>query len=171
MAHPPEIRHKLRAAYIGGLPLDQAAQKIGVPPGTARNWYREARDSGDDWDKFQAASLVVAGGGIEAALGRVIAAGLVRCEALLEKTASEHDPECPPEDPAADVKTLAVLANTVAKLRAASKTMMPQADRLGVAMAVLKMMHEHLKQTSPHLGDAFAEALEPIGREIARIYG
>jgi hypothetical protein len=92
MAHSPELRMQLRAAYIGGLPLEHAAEKVGVPPGTARNWYRAARDTGDDWDKFRAASLIVAGGGIEQALGRIIAAGLMRCEALLEKTADAEDP-------------------------------------------------------------------------------
>ena len=79
MAHPPEKRMELRTAYIGGLPLEAAADKAGVPYATARNWFIAARKEGDDWDKFRAASLIVAGGGIEQAMGRIIAAGLMRC--------------------------------------------------------------------------------------------
>ena len=58
MAHPPEKRLELRAAYIGGLPLEAAAEKAGVPYATARNWFNLARRDGEDWDKFRAANLI-----------------------------------------------------------------------------------------------------------------
>lgn len=164
MAHSPEKKMELRAAYIGGLPLEQAADKVGVPYGTARNWFREARDSADDWDKFQAASLLVSGGGIEQALGRVIAAGLLRCESLLEKTAGG-------DDPFEGVKAMAVLADTVAKLRAAGKNMMPETDRLAVAMDVLKRLDAFVREHTPQHAPAFAEILTPFGQEVAKAYG
>lgn len=163
MAHPPDLKIKLRAAYIGGLPLDAAADKVGVPLATARRWFREARDGGDDWDAFQKASLVVSGGGIEQALGRIIAAALLRCETLLEATASS--------DPAEAVKAMAILGDTVAKLRAASKGMMPEADRLGVAMEVVKRLGEFVRTRHPRHAAAFAEILEPFAEELARVYG
>lgn len=164
MAHAPEKRMELRAAYIGGLPLEQAADKVGVPAGTARNWYREARDSADDWDKFQKVSLLVSGGGIEQALGRVIAAGLLRCEALLEKTQDA-------DDPFESVKAMAVLADTVAKLRAAGKNMMPETDRLAVAMDLLKRLDAFVREHTPQHAAAFAEILTPFGQEVAKAYG
>lgn len=164
MAHSPEKRMELRAAYIGGLPLEQAADKVGIPPGTARNWYREARDGNDDWDKFQRVSLMVSGGGIEQALGRVIAAGLLRCEALLEKTATE-------KDPMESVKAMAVLADTVAKLRAAGKNLMPEADRLAVAMDVIKRLDAFVRESAPQHAGAFAEIITPFGQEVAKAYG
>lgn len=167
MAHSPEKRMELRAAYIGGLPLEQAAEKVGVPHGTARNWYREARDGADDWDKFQRVSLMVSGGGIEQALGRVIAAGLLRCEALLEKTAQAAETE----DPVESVKAMAVLADTVAKLRAAGKNLMPEADRLAVAMDVIKRLDAFVRENMPQHAGAFAEILTPFGAEVARAYG
>ena len=119
MAHPPEKRLELRTAYIGGLPLEAAADKAEVPYATARNWFRAARESGDDWDKFRAASLIVAGGGIEQAMGRIIAAGLMRCEALLEQL-DTLDPE-KQLSPSDAVKAMATLGDTVAKLRASGK--------------------------------------------------
>lgn len=153
MAHSPEKRMELRAAYIGGLPLEQAAEKLGIPAGTARNWYREARDKADDWDKFQRCSLMVSGGGIEQALGRVIAAGMLRCEALLEKT-TESD------DPVEAVKTMAVLADTVAKLRAAGKNLMPEADALAIANETLKGLADLFVRMHPKAAELMLSTLE-----------
>jgi len=162
MAHSPDIKMKLRAAYIGGLPLEAAADKVDVPLPTARNWYRAARDAGDDWDAFQKASLVVSGGGIEQALGRIIAAGLLRCETLLEATAG---------NPVESVKAMGVLGDTVSKLRAASKGMMPEADRLSIAMDVVKSLGEFIRTKHPRHLNAFAEILEPFADEVAKKHG
>jgi hypothetical protein len=153
MAHSPELRMQLRAAYIGGLPLEHAAEKVGVPPGTARNWYRAARDSGDDWDRFRAASLIVAGGGIEQALGRIIAAGLMRCEALLDKTADA-------EDPFEGVKAMATLGDTIAKLRAAAKSFMPDISEAAVAADTLKALATWTGDSAPARGIVLADLLE-----------
>lgn len=156
MAHSPEKRQELRAAYIGGLPLEQAAEKVGVPFGTARNWFREARDGQDDWDKFQRVSLMIAGGGIEQALGRVIAAGLLRCEALLEKIAASAESE----DPMESVKATATLADTVAKLRAAGKNLMPEADALAVANETVKGLSELFCRLHPAESGRMAATVE-----------
>lgn len=167
MAHPPETRAALRREYIGGLPLEQASDKVGVPYGTARKWYAEAKANGDDWDKFQAASLMVSGGGIEQAMGRIIAAGLIRCEALLEKIS---DPEAEIK-PAEAVKAMATLGDTVAKLRASGKSLMPEADKLGIAMDVLKRLAAYIQENHPQQAGAFAELLPVFGEELARAYG
>jgi len=164
MARPPEERMKLRTAYIGGLPLEAASDKAGVPYATARNWFRSAREEGDDWDKFRAASLIVAGGGIEQAMGRIIAAGLMRCEALLEHVALIADP-------GEAVKAMATLGDTVAKLRAAGKSMMPEADKLAVAMDVLKRLDAFIRENYPQHAGNFGELLSPFGQELARAYG
>ena len=164
MAHPPEKRLELRTAYIGGLPLEAAADKVAVPYATARNWFLAARKDGDDWDKFRAASLIVAGGGIEQAMGRIVAAGLMRCEALLEAVGGMEDPE-------AQVKAVATLGDTVSKLKSAGAKLMPEADRLAVAMDVLKLMAEHVRTRHPRHVAAFSEILEPFAEEVAKHYG
>lgn len=153
MAHSPDVRAKLRAEYIGGLPLAEAADKLGVPEATARNWYRAAKAEGDDWDRFQRASLIVAGGGIEQALGRIIAAGLMRCEALVEKISHADDPM-----QAAD--TLAALGDTVSKLRAAAKGMMPETDRLAVENDAIKSFAELVIRLQPKIADQVVAGLE-----------
>jgi transposase-like protein len=153
MAHPPEKRLELRAAYIGGLPLEAAADKAGVPAATARNWYRAAREEGDDWDKFRAASLIVAGGGIEQAMGRIIAAGLMRCEALLERFDDAADP-------VEAVKAMATLGDTVAKLKAAGRMMMPEADRLAIETAAVKALSDLFVRLHPKSADRMLSTVE-----------
>ncbi len=153
MAHPPEKRMELRTAYIGGLPLEIAAIKTGVPYATARNWFRAARESGDDWDKFRAASLIVAGGGIEQAMGRIIAAGLMRCEALLERVGET-------DDPFAGVQAMATLGDTVSKLKAAGKGMMPEADQLAIENGAIKAIADLFCKQHPALADKMVATVE-----------
>jgi hypothetical protein len=153
MAHPPEKRMQLRAAYIGGLPLEVAAIKTEVPYATARNWFRSAREDGDDWDKFRAASLIVAGGGIEQAMGRIIAAGLMRCEALLERVGET-------ENPLAGVQAMATLGDTVAKLKAASKGMMPEADQLAIETGAIKALADLFIKLHPKSADQMLSTVE-----------
>ena len=71
MAHPPEMKQRLRALYVHeALGLEQAAQKLKVSPRTVSRWKQEALDEGDDWDKARAASML-AGEGTEA-VSRVV---------------------------------------------------------------------------------------------------
>lgn len=161
MAHSPDKKIKLRAAYIGGLPLEAAADKVGVPLPTARNWFREARAAGDDWDAFQKASLIVSGGGIEQALGRIIASALLRAETMLEAAATA-------EDPMDGVKAMAVLSDTIAKLKAASRGMMPEADALAIRVDTVKRLGEFIRTRHPRHAAAFAEILEPFAAELSR---
>ena len=153
MAHPLEKRIELRSAYISGLPLEAAADKVGVPYATARNWFIAARKEGDDWDKFRAASLIVAGGGIEQAMGRIIAAGLMRCEALLEKIAES-------EDVAGAMQAMATLGDTVAKLKAAGKGMMPEADQLAIENGAIKALTDLFIRLHPKSADQMLSAVE-----------
>jgi putative DNA-binding protein len=65
MAHPKEIREKLRRLYVSdGQTLEIAAMMCEIPTATARSWKRAAKETGDDWDKVRAA-YTLAGGGIE----------------------------------------------------------------------------------------------------------
>ncbi len=153
MAHPPEKRIALRSAYIGGLPLEQAADKVGIPYPTARNWYRESRDAGDDWDKFRAASLIVAGGGIEQAMGRIIAAALMQCEALLEKIALS-------QDIAGAVQAMAALGDAIAKLKSAGKGMMPEADQLAIENGAIKAFADLMIKQHPKTAEQVLASVE-----------
>lgn len=166
MAHPPEKRSALRAAYIGGLDLDAAAVQAGVPHPTARRWKADARAEGDDWDKFRRASLIVAGGEIEQAMGRVLAATLLRAEATLEHLSNSAD-----LDPLDATRAIASLMDSINKGHSVGAKLMPQTDKLGVAMDVLKRFGEFIAKRKPALASEFVEQIEAFGDEIARAYG
>lgn len=159
MAHPKETRLTLRAAFLGGLPLEQAADKAGVPVQTARRWKSEAAEAGDDWDKFQAASLIVAGGGFEAAMGRVAAAVVLRCGAVLEKLEADEG-----IDPLDASKAIASLTDSLNKAHAASKRLMPEADALAAGNSAVKSFAELLITRNPDAGEAVLSAMEAFAR-------
>lgn len=158
MAHSPDKKVKLRAAYIGGLPLEAAADKVGVPLPTARRWFADARKEGDDWDKFQRASLIVAGGDIEQAMGRIVSAGIMRCEALLERIGEI-------EDPAAAADAVASLGDTLSKLRVAAKQFMPETTEQSVTLDTLKALAAWVGEAAPVKGMVLAELLEGFARQ------
>jgi hypothetical protein len=167
MAHPREIRMTLRGAFLGGLPLEQASTQAGIPLATARRWKAEALLEGDDWDKFQAASLIVAGGGFDQAMARVAAGVILRCEALMERIAEDAD-----IDPVEATKAVASLTDSLAKAHAAAKRLMPQTDRYAVAMDVLKRLAEHAMAKKPGPFSAeLVELLEAFGIELGKAYG
>lgn len=165
MAHPPEARAAVRAAYLGGLDLEAAAEKAGIPYATARRWKADARDDGDDWDRFRRVSLIVAGGEIEQAMGRVLAATLLRAEATLERL-NEQD-----LDPLEATRAVASLMDSINKGHAVGQRLMPQTDKLAIAMDVLKRFGEFIAKRKPGLAGEFVEQIEAFGEELARAYG
>lgn len=159
MAHPKETRLALRGAYLGGLPLEQAADQAGVPVQTARRWKAEANAQGDDWDKFQRASLIVAGGGFDQAMGRVAAAVILRAEAVMDKLA-----ESPDMDPVESAKAIGSLADSLNKAQAAARRLMPETDKLALETSTLKAFVELLVRQSPSAGEAALHAMEAYSR-------
>jgi hypothetical protein len=155
MAHSPDKKIKLRAAYIGGLPLEAAADKVGVPLPTARNWYRADKKDGDDWDAAQRMGLVVAGGGMEEAMGRITITALLRCEKLLET---------PDDDIDRSIKAMSTLADTMSKLQAANRHLMPAADKLAIETAAIKRFAELFARHHPADAGKMVAVLELFAR-------
>lgn len=167
MAHPRETRLAARAAYLGGLPIEQAAAQAGVPLATARRWKADALAEGDDWDKFQRASLMVAGGGFDQAMGRVAAGVVLRCEALMDRIAGDAG-----IDPVEATKAVASLTDSLAKAQAAAKRLLPETDRYAVAMDVLKRLAEHAMARKPaSFASELVELLEAFGADLGKAYG
>lgn len=166
MAHTDETRRAVRGDYVfKQLSLEVAAMKHGVPEATARRWKREALAAGDHWDKARSAQLI-AGGGIEDVVRQTLAVVVQQVQATVESI--QQAPDMPPAE---KVKALASLADAYNKLMAASRRLMPETDRLAVAMETLRLFTKFIQQRYPqHLG-AFAEVLEPFGQEISRAYG
>lgn len=155
MAHPKETKAAVRADYIGGMPLDLAAVKNGVPAVTARRWKADAADRGDDWDKFQRASLLVAGGGFDSAMGRAAAAFVLRVESTLEMLAEIED-----ANPLDTAKAMASLADSLMKAKAVARALMPETDQLAIENAAVKAYVDLIVKRSPSAAEAALDALE-----------
>jgi hypothetical protein len=162
MAHEPERKVELRGAYLSGLTMEVAASKAGVPIDTARRWKRQAKEAGDDWDRLRGAQLL-AGGGIEEVLRRVLAVAISQTEATLEMLKDGTD------IPAMErVQATASLADSLNKMVAASRRMMPETDALAVRLDTLKRLAEFTREKYPKSAGALVEVLEAFGAEVAR---
>ncbi len=166
MAHSNETRVALRGAFLSGLPLDQAADSVGVPFATARRWKTEALAKGDDWDKFQKASLIVSGGGFDQAMGRVAAAVILRAEAVMERLGDDKE-----IDPMQAAEALASLATTLGKAKSAAKVLMPETDKYGIANDVVRRLLEFAMAKKPALAAELVELAEEFGQELGKVYG
>ncbi len=166
MAHGEDTRRAVRAAYVfDQLGLEVAAAKHGVPHATARNWKRQGKELGDDWDKARAAQMI-AGGGIEDVVRQTLGVVVQQVQATVQ--AIQDNPDMPP---ATKVDMLASLADAYNKLISASKRLMPETDKLAVATDVVKRLADFTRTRHPKHAAALLEVLEPFGEELAKAFG
>lgn len=166
MAHSDDTRRAVRASFVfDQLGLEVAAVKHGVPVATARRWIREARDAGDDWDKARTAQMM-AGGGVEAIARQTMAMFSQQAQATMLML--QDDTKLSPIERG---KALASLADSFTKLVSANSRLMPETDKLAVAMDVIRRLAEFVRANHPQHAAAYAEILGPFGEEIARAYG
>lgn len=165
MAYTEETRRAVRAAYIhDALPLDQAAARAGVPASTATRWKKQAKAEGDDWDKARAASMLAMGGTDDVAR-QVLTDYLVQHKSLLDDLRESVLP------PQARASVLASLADSFNKAVAASRRVMPETNELALALEVLGLLGEFVREHFPGHAQALLEVLEPFGFELSRHYG
>lgn len=165
MAHTPETRKSVRAAYVyQRLALEVAAASHGVSPSTAQRWRAEALRMGDDWDQARAASSL-AGEGRELLARQVLEDYLRQHQAAL---AALDSAEAVPA--LARAEALSRLADSFNKIMAAHARLQPELSRLAVAMEVLQRLASFISEKYPQHAGAFLELLEPFGAELSRVY-
>lgn len=166
MAHSDDTRRAVRAAFVfDQLGLEVAAVKEGVPSATARRWKSDAKKAGDDWDKARSAQMI-AGGGIEDVVRQTLAVMVQQTQATAEAIQVAENME-----PIVKVQALASLADSHTKMAAVLKRMMPETDRLAVALDVVRRLLEFTKARYPGHAAGLAEMLEAFGEELVRAYG
>lgn len=162
MAHSDETRRAVRGDYVfQQLTLEVVAVKHGVPLPTVRNWKREAKQAGDDWDRARGAQLI-AGGGIEDVVRQTLAVVVQQVQATVDALQVAED-----LTPASKVQMLASLADAYNKLMAASRRLMPETDKLAVATEVVQQLLTFVRKRYPQHAIAVAEVLEPFAEELA----
>lgn len=165
MAYDQTTRGKVRTKFLQGMALDAAAQLCKVPYNTARNWKRQAKAAGDDWDLARNARRMSKGGMEEMAndvLGGLAEQFLATIEAI------KADPNM-----AATVRAdiLVKLMDGFNKAIGAASRAMPNGNRLAVAMDVLKFMTMFIGKKAPKLQKQFIELAEAAGPEFVAEFG
>lgn len=165
MAYSNEVKDQLRRKFVfDNLSLEIASHQLSVPFATASRWKRDAKKTGDDWEKVRAARLM-AGGNVDE-LARVMLAQLIhQFNATMEQLTKAE--EITAED---KVKLLSSLSDAYNKAVAASKRIMPTTTQLATALEVVNQLTDFIKNRYPQHLPAFAEILEPFGRELERKY-
>ncbi|MCG7656870.1 DUF1804 family protein [Wielerella bovis] len=157
MAHPKEVREKVRRDYINGRQtLEVAAMLNKVPLATARMWKKSAKEMGDDWDKVRAAYLL-AGGGVEEVAQMMLAGLIIQYQDVMTRLQEEDD-----LDTVERVKLLGSLSDSYAKNISTNQKLMPKTSELAVAMKLLNMQMEWVKENCPQHLPAFWRLLSRL---------
>lgn len=165
MAHPPEIRHKLRAAYVyDRLPLESAAEKCGIGYATARRWKAEAESDGDDWERGRSAARL-AGDGMAHVVQMMLDDYLILHQSAIDGMKSDQT-----ITPMIKAETLSRLADAFTKTMSAIGKVSPELSRLAVATDVLQRLAKFVTIFHPHMSESFLEILEPFAGELAKEY-
>ncbi|OYZ76057.1 MULTISPECIES: DUF1804 family protein [unclassified Polaromonas] len=165
MAYDQTTRGKVRTKYLQGMSLDAAAQLCKVPYNTARNWKRQAKVGGDDWDLAKNARRMSKGGMEEMAndvLGGLAEQFLATIEAI------KADPKM---DATKRADILVKLMDGFNKAIGAASRAMPNGNRLAVAMDVLKFMTVFIGKKAPKFQKQFLELAEAAGPEFVAEFG
>lgn len=161
MSHPDETRAALRRAYISERQtLETAAQVVGIPLATARNWKRAAKEAGEDWDKLRELAMLT-GGDMETMFRRILAAAMTQAESSLK--ALEADPEMGAET---RVKMMASLADSLNKMGGSMARYAPEADAHAIRLDTLKRYAEFARAKYPASAPALVESLQAFGETL-----
>lgn len=170
MAHDHSKRAKVRTSYVQGLPLTTAAEVNHVPYNTARAWKRADATAGHDWDLLRNARRMSKSGVEEMAnevLGELAEQFLATTRAL-KADAVLQEPKLGPE---ARARIMVQLMDGYNKAISASTRAMPNANRLAVAMDVIRFLTQVLGDRFPKLRAPFVDAVEQLGDDLVREFG
>lgn len=165
MAYDTATRKKVRAAYVQGLALTAAATKVRVPYNTARNWKRQDAEAGDDWDIARNARRMTKSG-VEEMANQVLTELAEQFVATLDALKADKAMKAEPR-----ARIMVQLMDGYNKAIAAGTRAMPNANRLAVAMDVIKHLTDLFAQHHPKLRPQFVAAVEQLGDEITREFG
>jgi transposase len=165
MAYDKSTRTKLRAKYVQGMALTTAAEACRVPYNTARNWKRSDAENGDDWDIAKNAKRMTKSG-VEHMANEVL--GELADQFLSTLQAIKDDKKMKANEKA-DI--LVRLMDGYNKAISAASRAMPNANRLAVAMDVVKFLHTFIGTKFPKLREQFIVITEAAGEDFVREFG
>ena len=165
MAYSQEVREAVRSAYVHDrLPLEAAAQRVGVSYSAAQAWKRKDKSDGQCWDKARAASRMSSGG-----LGD-LTTQLLEDFALLFQTTVEQIRDAD-ADPLKKAEAISRLSDAYTKTMRAATKGAPEIGRLAMALEVIDLFAKFLRAEHPEHAEALISVLEPFGQKLASSYG
>jgi transposase len=162
MAYDTATKNKLRAKYVQGMALTTAAEAVGVPYATCRTWKRQAAESGDDWDVARNARRMTKDGVAEMAnqvMHEIAEQFLATIEAI------KADKKMNAETRA---KILVQLMDAYNKAIHATGKATPHANRLAVAMDVVRFLTQRMHGTARA---EFLAVVETLGDALVKEFG
>ncbi len=165
MAYSQDIREAVRQAYVQDrLPLEAAAERVGVSYSAAQGWKRQAKADGQCWDKARAASRMSSGG-----LGELTTQLLEDFALLFQSTVEQiRDADA---DPLKKAEAISRLSDAYTKTMRAATKGAPEIGRLAMALEVLDLLARFVRAEHPEHAEALISVLEPFGRTLATTYG
>lgn len=163
MAHPQDAREKVRRLYVfEQLPLEMAALQAEVPIGTARRWKSADKAKGDDWDKVKTAHVMASGGAEE--IARAIFTGLmIQYQAVIEQLNADNS-----SAPAEKVQMLTSMADAFNKAVSASAKVLPETNRLAVAMETVRAFGDYVRERHPARAMDFIDMIRAFAPELQK---
>lgn len=166
MAHKPETVSAVRNSYVfERMSLPLAAVKFDVSIGTARRWKNSAKKAGDCWDAARASTSMTATNYDD------VMSGMVNDFVTLHKSLVDDITESTEADAESKVNALNSLADSFSKFMASAGKASPKLNRLSFAVEIIQTMGSFITEYYPEHASAFAEILEPFGKELSRRYG
>ncbi len=162
MAHKPEIRNASRGAYVyEALTLEQIAERYGISVHTVGRWKRDAKNTGDDWDRARGAARL-SGKGSEAVTEAVLEDFVLLFQSTIADLRDDRDVK-----PIARAEAISRLTDAYNKTMSAAAKSSPKLNKLAVAMETLQHFASFIRSDYPHLVESFADMLETFGRRLS----
>ncbi|MFV3126109.1 DUF1804 family protein [Niveispirillum sp. KHB5.9] len=166
MAHPPELKDKLRRAYVHDrLSLEAAAERLEIGVATARRWKGAAEAGGDDWERARAAISISSAGAANIA-NMLISDYLPLHQAVIEGL--RNDDKTPALEKA---EALSRLADAATKTMAALAKATPALNKQAVAGEVLELLAKFIGDRHPDMLAPFANVLAPFSTFLSKELG
>lgn len=165
MAHSQDTRNNVRKAYVvDGVPLTVAASIHGVSYDTAREWKRQAKEVGDDWDTARAAHRIT-NQSTDDVIKQLVDIMVRQAVVVAQKL---EDSSIPAQD---KVELLASISDAMAKFTKSLSRIDPKLGAMSVALDTLKTTADYLQKHDRVALAQFQDHLEGIGAVLQSRYG
>lgn len=166
MTYPLDKRQAVKASYVlDRLSLRAAAELHDVSHSTVRQWKKQDETNGLYWKKERYATNM-SERSTENILNELLNDLLIQYQSTMKllKTDEKIGPD-------KQVQLLSSLADAMTKTVASFKKFSPVINELSIALDVIKLLINFIKEEKPEYKNIIVELLEPFGKKLLTHYG